>query len=256
MGAVLLSFARILRILSSWTEMQHLLINVLSLQARLQVPQALLLCQQLLSLLLNLSLHSEFDLLQLVLFTLELFLLQPDRLVSQLFTRNRSVGVVAVNSPGELLGTVVLVEEVVRDLLKVGKMCVEQCGSETSKVRVFGVVNLDDTPGVFACSDGLAIDNDVLFGSNDGERHKTAKLGVVGNRLFVVLLDVVREVVDRDAVVFNVLPDSLLELLSLAESHRVGLADDGDDVDTWRETTHELDVDLAQRVTGRSDEVE
>lgn len=243
-------------ILCSSSHTQHLLIDVLSLQTRLQVLQALLLCQQLLPLLLNLPLHSELDLLQLVLLTLELFLLQPDGLVGQLFTRNRSVGVIAVNSPRELLGTVVFVEEVVGDLLEVGKMCVEQCGSETSKVRVLGVVNLNDTPRVLAGTDRLAVDYDVFLGTDNGERHETAKLGVVGNGIFVVLLDVIGEVVDRDAVVLNVLHDSLLELLSFGESHRVGLANDGNDVDTWRKTSHELDIDLAQGVTGRCDEVE
>lgn len=64
---------------------------------------------------------------------------------------------------GQLLGTVVLVQEVVGDLLQVGQMAVEQSGSNSQEVGVAGVVNLHDTPWVLARADLATTDlNSVL----------------------------------------------------------------------------------------------
>jgi hypothetical protein len=49
---------------------------------------------------------------------------------------------------------------------------------------------------------------------------------------------------------------ALLELLALLVRHRVGLADDGDHVDTRAQAAHQLNVHLAQRVARGRDEVE
>lgn len=83
-----------------------------------------------------------------------------------LFGQDARVGRVAVclvDRPRKLFGAVIFVQKVVRDLLQVGKVRVEERLAETAKVRVLRVVDLDDAPGVSACSDVLASDLDLLF---------------------------------------------------------------------------------------------
>lgn len=75
-----------------------------------------------------------------------------------------------------------------------------------------------------------------------------AKFAVVHNRLLVILLDIVREVVNRNRVVLDVLHHSLLESVKLVRGEGVRLADDGDDVDAGGEAAHELDVEFAETV--------
>lgn len=77
---------------------------VLSSQSVLQVAQAFLLGQQLLSLFLDFSLHLELNLTQLVLLTTQLLLLETNALVCQLVARNGRVRIVAVHSARELSG--------------------------------------------------------------------------------------------------------------------------------------------------------
>lgn len=92
------------------------------------------------------------------------------------------------------------------------------------------------------------------------------QLAVVDDGLFIVFLDIVREIVDRDIIVFNILHDlrqdesiprfrfcgrdetahTLLESLELTGSERVGFSNNGDDIDTRRETTHEFDINFAK----------
>ena len=93
------------------------------------------------------------------------------------------------------------------------------------------VVDLDDTPRVLASADCATLELDGLVTSDNSEWHEATELGVLLDSVLVVLLDVVREVVNGNAVVLNVLHDELLALGQLHGSERVGLADDGDDVD-------------------------
>ena len=92
------------------------------------------------------------------------------------------------------------------------------------------------------------------------------QLAVINDSVFIVLLNIVREVVDGDVVVldilhdlcqkridstFSVLPASqpthtLLEDLELTGSERVGLSNDGDDIDTRRQTAHKFDINFAK----------
>lgn len=72
---------------------------------------------------------------------------------------------------------------------------------------MLGVINLGDTPRVDASSDGLAVDLNLFLGSNDSKRHERAQFTVVLDGLLIVLLNIVREIVNRDVVVFNVLHD-------------------------------------------------
>lgn len=112
-----------------------------------------------------------------------------------------------MHSARELLRTVRLVEDVVRERLKLGEMRVEQRAAEAAEVAVLGVVDLNDAPRVDARADELAVNLDLVLGADDGEGHESAEFGVVGDGVLVVLLDVVREVVDGDVVVLNVLHD-------------------------------------------------
>lgn len=121
---------------------------------------------------------------------------------------------------------------------------------------MLGVVNLDDTPWVAADADQLATDFNLLIGTDDAEGKHGAELGVVLDGLFVVFLDIVRKVVDRNVVVFNVLHDALLEGSQLGGCEGVSLANDRDHVDAGAEASHKFDVDFAQRVAGGSDKVD
>lgn len=96
------------------------------------------------------------------------------------------------------------------DFLQVGKMAVQQGGSNGEEVRVARVVNLHNTPWILTGPNCAATDLNSILRSDDSEWHKTSKLGVLLNRVLVVLFDIIREVVDRDAVVLDVLHDQLL----------------------------------------------
>ena len=67
------------------------------------------------------------------------------------------VGVVGRgNGLGELLGTVVLVEEVVGDFLEVGEMRVEEGGANGQEVGVARVVDFDRAPWVLTFAIGVS----------------------------------------------------------------------------------------------------
>ena len=89
---------------------------------------------------------------------------------------------------------------------------------------MLGVVDLGDTPRVDACTNRLAVNHDLLFRADDREgeqgleargqlmgrvprRGTYAKLAVLLDGLLVIFLNVVREVVDGDVVVLDVLHD-------------------------------------------------
>ena len=110
----------------------------------------------------------------------------------------------------ELLRSVVLIQEVVRDFLEISKMAVEKRASHSQEVRVAGVINLNNAPGVLPSTHPPAVDLDDLLRPDNGERHEAAKLGVLLNRIFIILFNIIREIVNRDAVMFNVLHDELL----------------------------------------------
>lgn len=132
------------------------------------------------------------------------------------------------------------------DLLQVGKMAVQQCRSNGEEVRVARVVNLHNTPWVLTGADCAATNLNSILRSDNSEWHEASKLGVLLDRVLVVLFDIVREVVDRDAVVLDVLHDQLLRLSQLAGGQGVRATDDGNDVDTRRQTLHQLDIQLAE----------
>ena len=122
----------------------------------------------------------------------------------------------------------------------------QQGATDGQEVGVARVLDLDQAPGVLAGAHLAVADVDGLLGADDGEGHQAAQLGVLLDRVLVVLLDIVGKVVHGDAVVLDVLHDQLLALGQLGRRQRVGLADDGDHVDARREALHELDVEFPE----------
>lgn len=141
------------------------------------------------------------------------------------------------------------------DLLQIGQVAVEKGAANGQEVGVTRVFDLYNTPGILPGTHLLAIDLNQLVGTNNSEWHETPQLGILLHGIFVVFLDVVGEVVNRDAVVLDILHDQLLRFGQFGGGEGVGLADDGDDVDTGRQALHQLDVELTETVTGGCDEV-
>lgn len=154
----------------------------------------------------------------------------------------------SVDALAQLLRPVVLVQEIVCDLFQVGQMAVQQRAADGQEVRVPRVVDLDEAPRVLPRAHAAAADLDDVLGADDGEGHQAAQLAVLLHRVLVVLLDVVGEVVNGDAVVLDVLHDELLGLGQLGGRERVGFADDGDHVGHGREASHQFDVEFAEAV--------
>lgn len=106
-------------------------------------------------------------------FSPQLFFLEPDTLSSKILGQDArvvlSVSLTTVDSPREFLRSVVLVQEVVSDLLEIGKVSVEEGGTESSKVRVLGVVDFDYSPRVATSANHLPVDFDFFFRANDGK---------------------------------------------------------------------------------------
>ena len=70
----------------------------------------------------------------------------------------------------------------------------------------------------------------------------------------VILLVVVW--VHSDVVKRELLLDAILELLALLECERVGLCDDGHDVDSFAQLLENNDINRLEAVAGRGNEVE
>lgn len=161
-----------------------------------------------------------------------------------------------INALAELLGTVVFVEEVVGDLLEVGEMTVEQSTSNSQEIRVSWVLNFDNTPRVLPGAYFPVVDLHKVLRANDGERHQSTQFRVLLHSVLVILLDIVREVVDRNTVVFDVFHNQFLGLSQFGGSKGIGLSDDGDDVNTGREALHQLDIEFTETMAGWCDEVQ
>lgn len=132
------------------------------------------------------------------------------------------------------------------DFLEICQMAVQKSAPNGQEIRVPRVLNLDDTPRVLPRADLLTTRLNKVLGANDGKRQQSPQFSVLFDGVLVVLFDVVREVVDGNAVVFNVFHDEFLELGELRRGERVGLANDGDDVDARGEALHQFNVELAQ----------
>lgn len=152
----------------------------------------------------------------------------------------------AINTLAQLLRPVILIQKIVRDLLEIRQMAVQQRAPDGQEVRVPRVVDLDDAPGILPRADAAAADLDDLLAADDGEGHQAAQLAVLLHRVFVIFFDVVGEIVHGDPVMLDVLHDELLGLGQLRRGEGVGFSDDGDHVGHGGEAAHQFDVEFAE----------
>lgn len=142
------------------------------------------------------------------------------------------------------------------DLLQIGQMAVKESTADSEEVRVPRVLNLDHTPWVLTGADLAVVNLNEIFRADDGERHQATKLSVLLNGILIILLNIIREVVDGDAVVFNILHNQLLRLGQFCGGKGVGLSNDGNDVNTGRQALHQFDVELTETVSSGGNEVQ
>jgi len=147
-----------------------------------------------LPLLVDLSLDLELDLAQLLLLPAELLLLETHALGGKVFGQDGRV-VFGVYGPGKLLSTVGFIQYIVSQGFEVREVRVEQSGAETAEVRVLGVIDFGVAPRVDTSTDELAVDLNFLLRANNGEGEEVPQLAVIDDGLFIVLFDIVREVV-------------------------------------------------------------
>jgi hypothetical protein len=105
---------------------------------------------------------------------------------------------------------------------------------------------VDHTPSVLSSAHLLAIDDDALLRSDDGEGNDVLDLCVESPLLLVEFVVVVRvhlQVVER-----KLLLDAFLERRALLHREGVGLGDDGDDIDHVAELLQNDDVDGLETV--------
>lgn len=72
----------------------------------------------------------------------------------------------------EFLGTVVLVQEVMGNLLQIGQMAVEESAANGEEIRVALVLDFYDTPWVLSSSHLAATDLEHVLGADNGEWHE------------------------------------------------------------------------------------
>ena len=100
-----------------------------------------------------------------------------------------NAGVLGNTHEGELVGTVVLVQEVVGVLLELLHVGADEHLAQLDEVAVLLVVDLDNTPGVATATDLAAVGGSHFgVGTNHGEGDLGHDLLVLGNGLFVVEL--------------------------------------------------------------------
>lgn len=151
-----------------------------------------------------------------------------------------------INALTQFLRPVILIQEIMRDFLQIGQMAMQERAPNGQEIRMPRVIDLDDTPGVLPRADAAPANVNDVFRTDDGEGHEAAEFAVLFHRVLVVFFDVVGEVVDGDAVVFDVFHDEFFGFGELGWGEGVGFADYGDYVDTGGESLHEFDVEFAE----------
>lgn len=76
--------------------------------------------------------------------------------------------------------------------------------SQTGKVRVVRVVHFDDTPRVSPSSHRLAVNQNLLLGTDNRKWKKGTEGRVVSNSLLVIFFGVIGEVVDGNTIVLDI----------------------------------------------------
>jgi len=128
-------------------------------------------------------------------------------------------------------------------------------GQEVAQVHELAmllILDVDDTPPVFATTDALPIDHDCAFRANNREGNHRPDLGVNLNLLIVCLLGV--EGVQTDVVVNKFGANLLLERKPLFHRQAVRLCNDWNHIHDLAQLLQHDDVNRAQRVSGWIDE--
>lgn len=154
------------------------------------------------------------------------------------------------------------------EVLEVGA---EEEVSEVDEFAVVLVLDVDDTPAVLAATDLLAVDNDALFGTDDGEGDKAlfyvshcllpphkqlAHLDLLVERALLLIKLVVVVGVHLEVVEGKLLLDALLEGLAFFQRKGVRLGDHGHHVDDVGQLLEDDNVDGLEGVAGGLDEEE
>jgi len=130
-------------------------------------------------------------------------------------------------------------------------------GQEVAEIDEFAVLlvlDIDSTPSVLAATDSLAVDVDVAFAADDGERNDGLDLRVHGGLFTVVLLVLVW--VHANVVESELLLDAVLEELSLLQGETIGLGDDRNDIDSLAQFLQDNNVDGLEGVAGGGNEIQ
>lgn len=84
------------------------------------------------------------------------------------------------------------------------KVSRKESTSQAGKVRVVRVVHFDDTPRVSPSSHRLAVNQNLLLGTDNRKWKKGTEGRIVSNSLLVIFFGVVGEVVDGNTIVLDI----------------------------------------------------
>lgn len=171
----------------------------------------------------------------------------------------------------QLLGTEGLVVDLRCRLNQILEMSTEQEVPEVNKLALVLVLDVDNAPPVLATANLFAVDNDRLLGTNDGKRNQAlyirlasgsvravvpgeANLNLIIYGALLIIKLVVVIGVHLEVVEGKLLLDALLEGLSLLQGQRVGLGNDGNNVDNIGQLLEHDNIDRLEGVSRRLDE--
>lgn len=142
------------------------------------------------------------------------------------------------------------------------KVCTREEVTEIDEFAVIFVFNVYHSPAVLASPDLLAIHDDGFFASHDGKWDDILNSVSHRSRFFLLTADCNLDLCIHSALLIvefvvvirvhlevmesKLLLDSRLELLAFFEGQRVGLRDDGHNVDNVRELLKDNNIDRFQ----------
>ncbi|KAI3475819.1 hypothetical protein L1887_62719 [Cichorium endivia] len=154
----------------------------------------------------------------------------------------------------QLLAPEGLVVDLGRGLDEILQMGARKEVAQMDKLAVAFVLDIDHAVPVLPAPDLFAIHDDRGFGADNGKGDEVAN--AVVEFLFLHLVLFVVKGIDADFVVLHLGADPLLEQIALVHGERVGLCNDGDNVDDIAELLHHRHVDGTQSMTRGVDEEE
>lgn len=96
------------------------------------------------------------------------------------------------------------------NLLQIRQVAVKKSATDSKEIRVSRVLDLDYTPWVLSGANLAVINLNEILRTDDGERHQATELSIFFNGVLIILLNIIGEVIDGDAVVLNIFHDQLL----------------------------------------------